>query len=156
LDLQAEIRLLELATQVRVLASQLCDLLGLGRGRLRSAAATGERRERSLAALGAPLREVARVEPLSPQDGADLAGRTAGIDLLEDAELVLGAEVTPRGAGADLGRGRRRGGGGGTGRGGRTRPGIRRRLRHGNLSPSILNFGGPVSHLTLTERGAAT
>src|SRR5439155_20881125 len=51
LDLEAEVRLLELAAQPGVLAPQLRDLAGLGRGRLGAAPPFGERREGALLAL---------------------------------------------------------------------------------------------------------
>ena len=62
-------------------------------------------------ALLAPGGRVAGVEALAPQDGADLARGAARVELVEDAELVLGGERTPLPAEGDL-SGRDGGGGG--------------------------------------------
>ena len=92
-------------------AFRLAELLVLGEEGvgLRSPPRSGEAAEGAEAVLAAPVDEVAAVQALAPQQGADRAWLGQRVRLLDDAQLVLRAEAPAGRALGDLrvGHGRR-------------------------------------------------
>ena len=91
MDLDNGLGLLQANSQALILAPQPGVLFRL-RIHLGSTLLWSQRSKHTALALQAPLVQMRRVEPLAPQQGADLATTSAGIGLGQDAQLVLGAE----------------------------------------------------------------
>src|SRR5450756_2431378 len=110
LDRDHPARLLKLRLGARKAPLQLCILHREGTFRL-TPPGPREGLQDALLALPAPGGEVGRVEAFAAQQGADLTGPREAVRLVQDAQLVLGAEAPPLGPLHELGIRRRRGGG---------------------------------------------
>ena len=93
LDLDDRLGLLQLPLQPRVLTLQLLHPRIHGLAASARASARSQPGQRPLLPLAAPRRQVRGVQPLAPQQRADLAGRLARVRLPQDPQLVLRAEA---------------------------------------------------------------